>query len=160
MAALLKWIFLLPVAIISVMLAIANRQPVELAFDPFGAPDLRISAPLFIIVFASIMIGVVLGGGGVLGRLGPGALDGGRIDDGFHLSGFFDGGFGGDGFVDGGLGGDRYIHVQLRGDRLIDVRLRHDGLRGDGFRERGFLAARRFVRRVVDLRLLDSDVCR
>jgi len=70
MAALLKWILLLPVAIVSVMLAIANRHPVELAFDPFGAPDLRISAPLFIIVFAALMIGVVIGGVGVWLRQG------------------------------------------------------------------------------------------
>ena len=70
MAAVLKWIFLLPIAIVSVMLAIANRQPVELAFDPFGAADLRVSAPLFIVVFAALMIGVVIGGAGVWMRQG------------------------------------------------------------------------------------------
>ena len=62
MAALLKWALILPVAILAVMLAIANRTPVELAFDPFGASDLSIRAPLFIVAFASMMIGVVIGG--------------------------------------------------------------------------------------------------
>lgn len=70
MAALLKWALLLPVAILAVMLAIANRTPVELAFDPFGASDLSIRAPLFIVAFASMMIGVMLGGVGVWMRQG------------------------------------------------------------------------------------------
>lgn len=70
MAALLKWALLLPVAILAVMLAIANRTPVELSFDPFGASDLRASAPLFIVVFASMMIGVVIGGVAVWMRQG------------------------------------------------------------------------------------------
>ena len=70
MVALLKWALLLPVAILAVMLAIANRTPVELAFDPFGASDLSIRAPLFIVAFASMMIGVVIGGVGVWLRQG------------------------------------------------------------------------------------------
>lgn len=65
MASVLKWLLLLPVAILAVMLAIANRTPVTLTFDPFGAADLRVAAPLFIVVFVSIMIGVVVGGTGV-----------------------------------------------------------------------------------------------
>lgn len=70
MAALLKWIFLLPTAILIVMLAIANRSPVEVTFDPFGASDLRVSAPLFVVVFASVMIGIVIGGAAVWLRQG------------------------------------------------------------------------------------------
>ena len=70
MAALLKWSLLLPVAVLAVMLAIANRTPVELAFDPFGASDLSIRAPLFIVAFASMMIGVVIGGVAVWMRQG------------------------------------------------------------------------------------------
>lgn len=70
MAALLKWSLLLPVAVLAVMLAIANRTPVELAFDSFGAPDLIIRAPLFIVAFASMMIGVMIGGVGVWMRQG------------------------------------------------------------------------------------------
>jgi uncharacterized integral membrane protein len=70
MAALLKWSLLLPVAVLAVMLAIANRTPVELAFDPFGASDLHVTAPLFIVAFASMMIGVVIGGVAVWMRQG------------------------------------------------------------------------------------------
>lgn len=70
MTALLKWALLVPVGILAVMLAIANRAPVELSFDPFGASDLRVAAPLFIVMFVSIMVGVVIGGTGVWMRQG------------------------------------------------------------------------------------------
>ena len=66
MAAFLKWLLLLPLAAFALMLAIANRHDALVVFDPLGAwPDGRMTAPLFAIVFAAIMFGVVLGGTGV-----------------------------------------------------------------------------------------------
>lgn len=72
MATIIKWLLLLPVAIVAVMLAIANRGPVTMVFDPFppASPDLTLSAPLFLVVLASMILGVVLGGVGAWLRQG------------------------------------------------------------------------------------------
>jgi uncharacterized integral membrane protein len=55
---------LLPVGALVLVFAVANRRPVQLSFDPFNpdAPLYSVSAPLFLILFAVLMIGVVLGG--------------------------------------------------------------------------------------------------
>ena len=60
----LKWLFLLPISLGIVMIAIANRQFVTVALDPFGhdTPELEITAPLFLILFAAAIIGVIVGG--------------------------------------------------------------------------------------------------
>ncbi len=54
----------LPVCIAIVALAVANRRPVALSFDPFSAATsgLNVQVPLFAIIFASLIVGVVLGG--------------------------------------------------------------------------------------------------
>ncbi len=64
MRSFFKWLLLLPVAIIVIAFAVANRHVVEVVFDPSGlvAPGLTITAPLFIILFLAAMVGVVLGG--------------------------------------------------------------------------------------------------
>jgi uncharacterized integral membrane protein len=64
MRRLLYWIFLLPLAILTVLFAVANREHVVVSFDPFSsrAPAFAISLPLFIVIFLAIIIGVVLGG--------------------------------------------------------------------------------------------------
>ncbi len=60
----LKALVLLPVAILVVLLAVANRAPVQLSLDPFSkdAPEFATSLPLFAIIFAAVMVGVVIGG--------------------------------------------------------------------------------------------------
>ncbi len=60
----LKALILLPVAIIVVLLAVANRAPVTLSFDPFtqAGPQFSVTLPLFAILFLAVMIGVVIGG--------------------------------------------------------------------------------------------------
>jgi len=60
----LKALVLLPVAVVVVLLAVANREPVQLSFDPFtpDAPAFVTSLPLFAILFAAVMLGVVIGG--------------------------------------------------------------------------------------------------
>jgi uncharacterized integral membrane protein len=59
-----KALLLLPVAILVVLLAVANRAPVQLSLDPFSqdAPEFAANLPLFAVIFAALMVGVVIGG--------------------------------------------------------------------------------------------------
>jgi uncharacterized integral membrane protein len=59
-----KLLILVPVALAIVAIAVANRQTVDVYLDPFAGPSpegTEITAPLFIVIFISIMVGVVLG---------------------------------------------------------------------------------------------------
>jgi uncharacterized integral membrane protein len=59
----LKALVLLPVAIVVVLLAVANRGPVTLSFDPFTQPpQFSVTLPLFGVLFLAVMLGVVIGG--------------------------------------------------------------------------------------------------
>ena len=60
----LKALILLPLAILVVLLAVANRAPVTLSLDPFSqdAPEFAMQLPLFAVIFAAVMLGVVIGG--------------------------------------------------------------------------------------------------
>jgi uncharacterized integral membrane protein len=60
----LKALILLPVAILVVLLAVANRHQVTLSLDPFSqeAPEFSTQLPLFAVIFAAVMLGVVIGG--------------------------------------------------------------------------------------------------
>jgi uncharacterized integral membrane protein len=64
MKTFLKWLILTPIAIVIVAFAIMNRQIVPVVIDPFGSdvPGLRFEAPLFFVMFACGVIGVVAGG--------------------------------------------------------------------------------------------------
>lgn len=63
MRRLLFWFFLLPLAVLTVLFAVANRAPVVISFDPFPspAPAAAVTLPLFIVIFAAIIFGVLLG---------------------------------------------------------------------------------------------------
>lgn len=54
---------LVPLAIILVVLCVANRQSVTLALNPFKPDDvlMSFSAPFFVFIFLSLILGVVLG---------------------------------------------------------------------------------------------------
>ena len=54
---------LVPLAIILVALAVANRGPASFTLDPFnpGNPALTWQMPLFVLIFAGIAIGMILG---------------------------------------------------------------------------------------------------
>ncbi len=56
-------IILLPLAIILVILCVANRQAVTLALNPFRPEDVVLSftAPFFVFLFLAVMFGMVLG---------------------------------------------------------------------------------------------------
>src|SRR5690242_7251129 len=60
----LKALILLPIAILIILLAVANRAPVQLSLDPFSqdAPEIATNLPLFAVIFASVMVGIVIGG--------------------------------------------------------------------------------------------------
>ncbi len=59
-----KWLLLLPVAIVVLVFAVANRQSTTVVIDPFGmfAQGVAISAPLYVILFLVLMLGVFIGG--------------------------------------------------------------------------------------------------
>ena len=64
MRTFLKALVLLPLAIVVVLLAVANRGPVTVSLDPFSreAPDIAFTVPLFALIFAAVMLGVLIGG--------------------------------------------------------------------------------------------------
>ncbi len=64
MRTFLKAIVLVPVAIIAIAFAVANRQVVSISFDPFSAsePAFAFVAPLFLVIFILLMAGVLIGG--------------------------------------------------------------------------------------------------
>jgi uncharacterized integral membrane protein len=55
---------LIPLAIIIVMFAVANREIITVAFDPFDTahPAYAVKMPLFILIFVLVGVGVVVGG--------------------------------------------------------------------------------------------------
>ena len=64
MKTFLKAIVLVPIAILAIAFAVANRQVVSISFDPFssGDPVFALVAPLFLLVFFLLSCGVVIGG--------------------------------------------------------------------------------------------------
>lgn len=55
----------LPVVVVLVALAVANRAPVVLSLDPFGGatPAYAVQMPLFLALFAALVLGILIGGG-------------------------------------------------------------------------------------------------
>jgi uncharacterized integral membrane protein len=60
----LVWVlFLIPAAIVLIALSVANRDVVPLTFDPFASqnPYLTVTAPLFVFLFCSLIVGLIVG---------------------------------------------------------------------------------------------------
>lgn len=57
-------VLLVPLAIVIVVLSVANRHDATLSLDPFsaGGPVLSLTAPLYVLLFAALLVGVVVGG--------------------------------------------------------------------------------------------------
>src|SRR4051812_16758537 len=55
---------LVPLAIIIVMFAVANREIIAVSFDPFDTahPAYALKLPLFVLIFVLVTLGVVVGG--------------------------------------------------------------------------------------------------
>jgi len=60
---LINLVILVPLAIVLILLSVANRQSVTLALNPFKPDDavLAISAPFFVFLFLTLIFGLVLG---------------------------------------------------------------------------------------------------
>ncbi len=63
----IRFVVLAVVAIVLLLFAFANRQFVRVSFDPFSSPGQAAVAttaplPLFVVVIASAMLGVIAGG--------------------------------------------------------------------------------------------------
>ena len=58
-----KLIIFVPIAIVLIVLSVANRHPVTVALNPFRPEDnvIALTLPLFILLLVVLMIGVVLG---------------------------------------------------------------------------------------------------
>lgn len=58
------WLILVPLAIVILMFAVANREIVTVSFDPFSAtaPAASVRIPLFVLIFVLVILGVVIGG--------------------------------------------------------------------------------------------------
>lgn len=56
-------VILVPLAVILIALAVANRGPVVFTLDPFnpGNPALSVELPLFVYLLLALMLGVVVG---------------------------------------------------------------------------------------------------
>ena len=57
-------VVLVPLGLVIVGLAVANREIVTVSFDPFNAvdPAFALKAPLFVIVLILVIAGVIIGG--------------------------------------------------------------------------------------------------
>ena len=57
-------VVLIPLGLIFVVFAVANRHFVTLSFDPFNSadPSISIKLPLFVVIIAVAILGVVAGG--------------------------------------------------------------------------------------------------
>jgi uncharacterized integral membrane protein len=69
----LKGLVLLPVAVVVILFAVANREPVRLSLDPFSqVPAFSASVPLYAVLFAAVAVGIVVGG--IFAWLGQGKV--------------------------------------------------------------------------------------
>ncbi len=57
-------IIVVPLAILIVAFAVANRQAVTVSFDPFSSanPAYAAKLPLFVLIFVLVILGVIVGG--------------------------------------------------------------------------------------------------
>jgi uncharacterized integral membrane protein len=59
----LRWAVGLPIVILVIIFAVANRRWVTLSFDPFTqeAPRIAMDMPLWLLFFIGIFVGIVMG---------------------------------------------------------------------------------------------------
>ena len=60
----LKALILVPIAVLLVLFAVANRQWTGVSLDPFSSepPALAIHLPLFLVILLTLIFGVIVGG--------------------------------------------------------------------------------------------------
>jgi uncharacterized membrane protein YciS (DUF1049 family) len=64
MKQVLAWVIGLPVAFVLIGFSLANRQIITVSFDPISspAPMFALSVPIWMLFFAGILLGIVIGG--------------------------------------------------------------------------------------------------
>ena len=64
MRRVLAWTVLAPVATVALLFALANRRRVTVSLDPFSteAPAYALDLPMFLVIFAALILGVIIGG--------------------------------------------------------------------------------------------------
>src|SRR5262245_402167 len=62
MRRILFFVVLVPLAIVIVILSVANRGEVVFSLDPFGGNALTFAAPFFVFLFVALLLGIVVGG--------------------------------------------------------------------------------------------------
>jgi uncharacterized integral membrane protein len=64
MRKIVRALVLVPLAIILVAFAVANRQTVTVSFDPFdkAEPAFSLALPLYVLILALVIAGVIVGG--------------------------------------------------------------------------------------------------
>jgi uncharacterized integral membrane protein len=64
MRKLVTTFFLIPLGIVIVMFAVANRETITVAFDPFDTvnPAFALKTPLYALIFVLVGLGVLVGG--------------------------------------------------------------------------------------------------
>jgi uncharacterized integral membrane protein len=57
-------LIVVPLAVVIIVFAVANRQSVTVSFDPFSStsPAYAATLPLFVIIFTVLILGVLIGG--------------------------------------------------------------------------------------------------
>ena len=60
----INFAILLPLAVVLVIFAVANRHWVTVSFDPLNStdPSLSLDLPLFVVILLSVILGVLAGG--------------------------------------------------------------------------------------------------
>lgn len=62
MGSIFRLIFLSPLAVLVILLAVANRQVVQLSLDPLGGNAWTINVPLFVPIMGALLFGILVGG--------------------------------------------------------------------------------------------------
>jgi uncharacterized integral membrane protein len=64
MKRMLWWLLVVPFGAILVAMAVANRRLVTVSLDPFrpDAPLIGLEMPLFFVIFATLIVGILIGG--------------------------------------------------------------------------------------------------
>ncbi len=59
------WLILAPLSLVLIVFALANRQMVEVRFDPFSSTSplvAPVEVPMFVVIYVVLLFGVILGG--------------------------------------------------------------------------------------------------
>ena len=64
MRKLVNLVLLLPIAVVLILLSVANRQIVRFSLDPlnFETPALSVELPFFVFLFVVLIVGMIIGG--------------------------------------------------------------------------------------------------